>query len=490
MGLNIAAPFKRQGAFPIDEDLVKSKAEMLIVDDNTMPEAYLCVCKDDGKLYLYDKTNTFDSETGKYRVFEGGGSVDVELTKAQYDALSEAEKMNGTNYFITDWNAGGGGSGGGGDQWIVLSSDLVISANELRDIENSKKPIMWFDGYYYTPITSMDVNTEWGNGYVEYFYNNYRYYIGFSYDGDDWDQPVTWRNPYTSQSGASLSLVNQNGGVQVSQNISGRAASMWLYPEWNIPNFVNNRLVLSSTTKTYDLMTRYSQPQNIVKTGRVFVDTGQTGTGGYEVIDISDLHFASVDDYMVMVSLEQSAGTETAICSSSVRQPDSFRVNVSKLSSGGGLTTNFYVNYLVLANKYFDLYATSTTIVQSEVSGDKYTWAKITTDKTAYSDFSVLKNSYNNAKLRAYRINNPVPYLAQYDTEGTDTQDAEHYYYPLKWTNVDGTAGTPFDNFMYLARSKRGGQDYDMWLASAPSTDRLDTNQCPALNKVTIVREK
>lgn len=377
-----------------------------------------------------------------------------------------------------------------GQQWIVLSKDLVITPSELQVIENSKKPIMWFDGYYYTPITSMDTNSEWGNGYIEYFYNNYRYYIGFSYDGDDWDQPVTWGNPYTSQSGASLSMINQNGGIQVSQNISGRAASMWLYPEWNIPNFVNSRLVLSSTTKTHDLMTRYSQPQNIVKTGRVFVDTGQTGTGGYEVIDISDLNFASTDDYMVMVSLEQSAGTDTAICSSSIRQPDSFRVNVSKLSSGGGLTTSFYVNYMVLANKYYELYSTSTNIIQSEVSGEKYTWAKVTTDKSAYSDFSVLKNAATNAKLRAYRINNPVPYLAKYDTEGTETQDAEHYYYPLKWTNVDGTTGTPFDDFVYLARSKRGGQDNDMWLASAPSTDRIDTNQCPAINKVTIVREK
>ena len=31
-----------------------------------------------------------------------GGSNDVELTLAEYEALSEEEKMNGTNYFITD----------------------------------------------------------------------------------------------------------------------------------------------------------------------------------------------------------------------------------------------------------------------------------------------------------------------------------------------------------------------------------------------------
>lgn len=34
----------------------------------------------------------------------GGNANDMELTKAEYDALTPAEKMNGTNYFIKDWN--------------------------------------------------------------------------------------------------------------------------------------------------------------------------------------------------------------------------------------------------------------------------------------------------------------------------------------------------------------------------------------------------
>ncbi len=45
----------------------------------------------------------------------GGGSAanERELTQAEYDLLTPEEKMNGTNYFITD-GEGGGGSGGGG----------------------------------------------------------------------------------------------------------------------------------------------------------------------------------------------------------------------------------------------------------------------------------------------------------------------------------------------------------------------------------------
>ena len=35
----------------------------------------------------------------------------VELTQAEYDALPESEKLNGTEYFITDGQGGGGGGG-------------------------------------------------------------------------------------------------------------------------------------------------------------------------------------------------------------------------------------------------------------------------------------------------------------------------------------------------------------------------------------------
>lgn len=59
----------------------------------------------------------------------GGGADYVELTQAEYDALSPAEKMNGKMYFITDASGGGGGSGGSGGSedisdmtWTLLTS--------------------------------------------------------------------------------------------------------------------------------------------------------------------------------------------------------------------------------------------------------------------------------------------------------------------------------------------------------------------------------
>lgn len=43
----------------------------------------------------------------------GGGTSYIELTQAQYNALSTAEKTNGTLYFITDADGSSGGSGSG-----------------------------------------------------------------------------------------------------------------------------------------------------------------------------------------------------------------------------------------------------------------------------------------------------------------------------------------------------------------------------------------
>lgn len=85
----ITAPFTGGGAFPVDERMEKSKAEMLTTNDNVMPENYLCLCKDDGQIYIYNKNNTFDEQTGKYRLFESGGGTD------DYEQLINKPKFNG-----------------------------------------------------------------------------------------------------------------------------------------------------------------------------------------------------------------------------------------------------------------------------------------------------------------------------------------------------------------------------------------------------------
>lgn len=79
MAINVSQSFHRTSANAVDDTLTLTKAEMLTVNDNLMPSKYFTVCQDDGKIYLYDKTNTSDPTTGKFRKFEGGsGASDLD----------------------------------------------------------------------------------------------------------------------------------------------------------------------------------------------------------------------------------------------------------------------------------------------------------------------------------------------------------------------------------------------------------------------------
>ena len=65
-----------------------------------------------------------------YELQGGGGNADyVELTQAEYDLLTPAEKMNGKMYFITD----GGGGGGGGSS--VVPNPQGTPTDTLNTIE-------------------------------------------------------------------------------------------------------------------------------------------------------------------------------------------------------------------------------------------------------------------------------------------------------------------------------------------------------------------
>ena len=80
MAINVSQSFHRTSANAVDDPLTLSKAEMKTVNDNLMPSKYLTICQDDGFIYLYDKSNTVDSTTGKFRKFEGGGGSLSELS--------------------------------------------------------------------------------------------------------------------------------------------------------------------------------------------------------------------------------------------------------------------------------------------------------------------------------------------------------------------------------------------------------------------------
>lgn len=69
--IHIVQGFKLFTRDPVDWRLTLTKAEMRSVNDNQMPDKYFTICKDDGLLYIYDKSNQCDCEngTGKFRAY-------------------------------------------------------------------------------------------------------------------------------------------------------------------------------------------------------------------------------------------------------------------------------------------------------------------------------------------------------------------------------------------------------------------------------------
>lgn len=85
-GIKLNAPFELGAAVPVDTRLTLSKAEMLTVNDNVWPDKYLTVCSDDGAIYLYDKTNEMDVETGKFRLLSTDLSACIEKVSVMPEA--------------------------------------------------------------------------------------------------------------------------------------------------------------------------------------------------------------------------------------------------------------------------------------------------------------------------------------------------------------------------------------------------------------------
>lgn len=89
-GIKVGLGFERTSTDPIDLSITLSKAEMLAVQDNQMPDNYFAICKDDGKLYLYDKNATPNAETGKYTLHQSGGTYDDTALAARVTANENA----------------------------------------------------------------------------------------------------------------------------------------------------------------------------------------------------------------------------------------------------------------------------------------------------------------------------------------------------------------------------------------------------------------
>ena len=67
-----------------DRDNYTTLAEMKAVSDKNMPSIFLATCEETGKLYIYKKTNTADSVSGKWR----DATVDESAPKLTAEQIS------------------------------------------------------------------------------------------------------------------------------------------------------------------------------------------------------------------------------------------------------------------------------------------------------------------------------------------------------------------------------------------------------------------
>jgi len=120
MAIKLTTNLDIRTSLPVDTRFVLTKARMVAMDDDLMPSQYFAICSEDSKLYIYTKTNTPDPTTGKFRVYESGGSGG---TDTKYRIVS-----NGTNKWKLQKSTDG-------ISWVDAEGSIDISGT-ISAIEN------------------------------------------------------------------------------------------------------------------------------------------------------------------------------------------------------------------------------------------------------------------------------------------------------------------------------------------------------------------
>ena len=171
-----------------------------------MYEFLMYKCLEDGVYGVWDPTKWERTTAGEEGGSGGGGNADyVELTQAEYDALTPQEKMNGKLYFIKD------GQGEGGPSYFFP----VIYSTEEREVG------VWVDN---KPLYCKTIDTgaipSSGTKTVTHGIQNIDFlvtYSGIAYDDNGMDYRIL---PYVAFSNWSISLYADitNVYIGVSQN--------------------------------------------------------------------------------------------------------------------------------------------------------------------------------------------------------------------------------------------------------------------------------
>jgi hypothetical protein len=152
MAINVSQSFHRTSANAIDDTLTLTKAQMLTVNDNLMPNKYMTICQDDGEVYIYDKSATPNAETGKFKKYGGGHAVE----DSEGTALTQRDTMQfGDGFNATDDST---------NEKTVVEPNLMTA----EDMDDVVTPLPSVQSRYHKYSTEEQIVGEWIDGSTIY----------------------------------------------------------------------------------------------------------------------------------------------------------------------------------------------------------------------------------------------------------------------------------------------------------------------------------
>lgn len=388
-GTKRGMPYERTGPFPLDDTFVLSKAEMLTVDDLKMPDVYFAACSDDKKFYMYDKSATPSAETGKFKVLEGGGSGNiVELTQAEYDALTDEQKMDGTVYFIKD---AVGGSTLIKSNWGVAKSGVVNVpiANQQGSFTISIADLGIASADDYNVVLSIVGGTgsgAWGDSTV-FAYGRTTSAINGSVNtlqGDIQSVLVSYvvvAKGYGGGGGGGGKTYTAGNGINITNteiSVDTSVVQEKLESGTSIKTVVGESLLGSGNIP---LPVYVGSGWGVAKTGSGTVPAA-SGSRVYNStsVDISDLGFTGANDYQVVICPALDQSSQNVSVDVSVIGKSATAFTVKALATNANSTLSFAVPFLytVFAKGYGGVPnggTTGQTLVKKSNSDGDTEWA-------------------------------------------------------------------------------------------------------------------
>jgi len=91
MAIKLMQGFDVRSTEAVDKRITLTKAQMLAANPNLMPDKYICICQEDGKLYIYDKSIvTPSTTTGNFKLYEEVIDIPAAIQKSMQSETGKA----------------------------------------------------------------------------------------------------------------------------------------------------------------------------------------------------------------------------------------------------------------------------------------------------------------------------------------------------------------------------------------------------------------